>query len=75
MIIRRRIKDLGSVRIVPRSFLGVGEDLVGVDELLKGGGGVFGGDAGLNELVGVALEGEFLVGGADFVLCACLWEG
>jgi len=33
-----------------------------MDELLEGGGGVVGGDAGLNELVRVALEGQLLVG-------------
>lgn len=53
--------------VVPGAFAGVGEDLVGVDELLERGGGGSGGEAGLDELVGVALEGELLVGGADLV--------
>lgn len=56
--------------VVPGALAGVGEDLVGVEEGLEGGGGVGLGDAGGDELVGVELEGELLVGRADFFLGA-----
>lgn len=44
--------------VVPGALFGVGEDLVGVAELLELGVGVGLGDAGGDELVGVALEGD-----------------
>lgn len=53
--------------VVPGALARVGEDLVGVDELLEGGGGLGLGDAALDELVRVALEGEALVCRPDFV--------
>lgn len=53
--------------VVPGALFGVGEDLVGVAELLELGVGVGLGDAGGDELVGVALEGEFTVRGLDFI--------
>lgn len=69
---RIREEDLGAVGVVPGALLGVREDLVGMAELLEGGGGVGGGDGGGGggELVGMELEGEALVGGADLVLGA-----
>lgn len=54
-------EDLGAVGVVELALLGVGEDLVGVLELLEGGGG------GGGVLVGVELEGEAAVGGADLL--------
>lgn len=53
--------------VVPGALFGVGEDLVGVAELLELGVGVGLGDAGGDELVGVALEGEFTVRRLDFI--------
>lgn len=41
---------------------------------MEGGGGGVGGEAGLDELVGVALESEALVGGSDLVGGAGLGE-
>lgn len=55
-------ENLGAVRVVPRTFLGIGEDFVSVDELLELGRGVGLRKAGLNELIRVALEGELFVG-------------
>jgi hypothetical protein len=80
LIIRRRgrrrrrrrsaIKDLRAVRIVPGALGGIGEDLVSASDLLEEDGGFFAslrGSAGLLDLVGVPLEGELAVGGADVV--------
>ena len=58
---------MGAVRVVPGAFAGVREDFVRVDEFLEGGRGFGLGDAGLDQFVGVALEGELLVGRADLV--------
>lgn len=63
-------EDLGAVGVVPGALAGVGEDLVGIEDGLEGGGGVWLGDAGGDELVGVELEGELLVGRSDFFLGA-----
>ena len=60
-------EDLGAVGVVPGAFLGVGEDFVGVLEFLELRGGFFLGDTRFHELVGVALQGEAAVGGADLV--------
>lgn len=62
------------MRVVPSAFLGVGEDLVGMDELLELGGGVGLGETGFDELVRVALEGELPVGRADLFRSAVLRE-
>lgn len=53
--------------VVPGTLARVGEDFVGVDELLEGGGGLRLRDAALDELVRVALEGEALVRRTDFI--------
>ncbi|OAY84172.1 hypothetical protein ACMD2_09824 [Ananas comosus] len=68
-------EDLGAVGVVVGALLGVGEDLVGMAELLERGGGRHGGVVGgcgggrrRRRLVGVKLESEALVGRADLLL-------
>ena len=67
-------EDLGAVGVVPGPLFRVGEDLVGVLELLELGGGFGLGEARLDELVRVALQGEAAVGRADLVRGAVAGE-
>lgn len=55
-------EDLRTVGVVEGAFFGVGEDLIGLLKLLELCGGFGLGDAGLDELVRVALKGEAAVG-------------
>ena len=55
------------MRVIPSAFFRVGEDLVGVDELLELSGGIGLAQAGFDKLVWVALESELFVSRPDFV--------